>query len=96
MACSALTVLALDVADTDSIQALPGLPKEQTLSLFINNTGVYGDGQSLEQVEEERVAEGVQNKYHCPPLAHPRTGTVDGQFQAGKAGLFELKNGVHY
>jgi len=53
MACSALKILPLDVADTYSIQALRGLLKDQNLSLFINNAGVYGGPQSLEHVEEE-------------------------------------------
>jgi NAD(P)-dependent dehydrogenase (short-subunit alcohol dehydrogenase family) len=53
MACSALRVLPLDVADSVSIQALSGLLKGQTLSLFINNAGIYGQGQSLAEVDED-------------------------------------------
>lgn len=53
LACAELEVRALDVSDTDSIQALPGLLAGQTLSLFINNAGIYGQGQSLEEVDAQ-------------------------------------------
>ncbi len=53
LACGELQVLPLDVADTRSIEQLPDLLAGRAISLFINNAGIYGERQSLEQVDEQ-------------------------------------------
>jgi len=53
LACGELQVLPLDVADTRSIEQLPDLLAGRAISLFINNAGIYGERQSLEQIDEQ-------------------------------------------
>jgi len=53
LTCTELQILPLDVTDAGSIQQLPGLLSGRAISLFINNAGVYGERQSLDEVEEE-------------------------------------------
>lgn len=48
-----LEILPLDVSDNASISALPGLLRGREISIFINNAGIYGQGQTLEQVDCE-------------------------------------------
>lgn len=47
LACTALRILALDVADPAAIAGLPRLLDGERLAVFINNAGVYGDHQGL-------------------------------------------------
>ena len=51
LACPELEVLPLDVGDESSVKALAGLLKGRTLSVFINNAGVYGQRQGLEDLD---------------------------------------------
>lgn len=46
-----LDVLSLDVSDESAIERLPALLAGRKVSLFINNAGAYGAGQSLDQVQ---------------------------------------------
>ncbi len=57
LACPELQVLPLDVTDARSIELLPGLLTGTPINLFINNAGVYGERQSLDEVEEQQWLE---------------------------------------
>jgi len=48
-----LTVVELDVSDSISIETLPDRLPELTYSLFINNAGIYGQSQSLDQADPD-------------------------------------------
>jgi len=57
LACAQLQVLPLDVTDARSIEQLPGLLSGRAISLFINNAGIYGERQSLDEIEEQQWLE---------------------------------------
>lgn len=52
-----LEIIALDVSREDSILALAGHLAGRSISLYINNAGVYGQKQDLDQVDPEEWLE---------------------------------------
>ena len=52
-----LEILPLDVSNEEAIQSLPGrlsgILKESKIAIFINNAGIYGQTQSLDEVDPE-------------------------------------------
>ena len=53
LTCPQLELMPLDVSEISSIQNLSGLLTGRTFSMFINNAGVYGEGQTLDEVSSE-------------------------------------------
>jgi len=52
LAHDALRIEALDVSDAASREALADRLVDEQVDLFINNAGIYGSGQQLDEVEE--------------------------------------------
>jgi len=53
LASRSLTILGLDISDIASVNALGDFLTGRQLSLYINNAGVYGSGQSLEDADPD-------------------------------------------
>lgn len=53
LACPALVILPLDVGDEAAISALPDRLDGAGIDIFINNAGVYGQGQALDEVSAD-------------------------------------------
>lgn len=68
LACPALTVLALDVARPDAAAALADRLAGESISLFVNNAGIYGQGQSLDKVDPQEWLDVFQTNTIAPLL----------------------------
>lgn len=53
LACPALSIVPLDVGDPASVADLAGNLSGRELSVFINNAGIYGKGQTLDRVDRD-------------------------------------------
>jgi len=51
LACPELDIISLDISDEASITSLPGQLGGQKITVFINNAGVYGSKQALDQID---------------------------------------------
>ena len=63
-----LEIIPLDVSDESAILQLPNLLEGTRLSLFINNAGVYGEGQAMDEVDTREWIEVFRVNTMAPLL----------------------------
>ena len=68
LACSDLEILSLDVSDEASIACLPGQLGGRKITVFINNAGVYGSKQALDQIDPSEWVEVFRVNTMAPLL----------------------------
>ena len=78
--CGELEILPLDVSDQESISSLSSALTGRKLSLFINNAGIYGANQGLDQFEPQEWIHVLQVNTIAPLLL---TRALLPYFQAG-------------
>lgn len=68
LVCPELDIISLDVSDEAAIASLPGQLGGRKIAVFINNAGVYGSKQSLDQIDSSEWVEVFRVNTMAPLL----------------------------